>query len=316
MHSSGGYNVGESMAFDYPVYSNTLQRQLISRMSYPVVMGSIMASMIWTLHNQPYATSVVFGACMLLSPLCVWLLERIQPHCRSWHPTWVENVRTDIATLLINGILTALISEPLRLILFAAIGSLLVSYLPWSLWPTSLPLPVQFCFALLAADFGSYWYHRKMHEWPWGWRFHSVHHSSNRLYWLNAPRFHYIDITFYTLSSTLPLVFLGATPEIFLLVTLFSACHGYFQHGNVRIHLGPLNYIFSVAELHRWHHSKEIELANHNYGNNTIVWDWVFGSFFWPKTQTQSSDDIGPGHTPLPLTFRGLFLAPFQRTER
>jgi sterol desaturase/sphingolipid hydroxylase (fatty acid hydroxylase superfamily) len=296
----------------YANYPPSLLRRLTSWLCYPLVMGTIMASMIWTLEYSPEYTTTVFVAGMLLSPLCVFVLERIQPHCRAWWPTWVENVRTDIATVLINGVLGALLSEPAKLILFAAIGAAMASLLPWSIWPESLPLAVQFCLALLIADLGSYWYHRTVHEWEWGWRFHAVHHSSNRLYWLNAPRFHYIDITLYSLSATLPLAILGANPECFALVALFTACHGYFQHGNIRVQLGPLNYIFSMAELHRWHHSREPELANHNYGNNTIVWDLVFGTFFWPTDQQQASHDVGPGPTPMPLTFTGLFLSPFR----
>ena len=299
----------------YVAYSPALLRQLISYLSYPLIMGSIIGSMIWSLENQPDAATSVFVAGMVLAPLSVWLLERVQPHCLAWFPNWIENIRTDTATLLVNGSLAALISEPLRQTLFAVIGSTLAVMLPGSLWPNSLPLALQFCIALLVADLGSYWYHRKMHEWQWGWRFHSVHHSSNRLYWLNAPRFHYVDITLYNLCATLPLVILGAPPECFVLVALFSACHGYFQHANFRVHLGPLNYIFSMAELHRWHHSKEVTLANHNYGNNTIIWDWVFGTFFWPRERIQASNDIGPGPVMMPLTFRGLFLAPFLRSK-
>jgi sterol desaturase/sphingolipid hydroxylase (fatty acid hydroxylase superfamily) len=47
--------------------------------------------------------------------------------------------------------------------------------------------------------------------------------------------------------------------------------------------LGWLNYIISGPELHRWHHSKTIKESNSNYGNNVIVWDILFGTFFYPK---------------------------------
>ena len=300
---------------EYAAYPDKLWRKLVSWLSYPLVLGGIIGGMIWVLEFRPEATGAAFVTCMLLGPLCVFVLEKLQPHCRAWHPSWRTNVRTDVSTLLINGALTAAISEPLKLTLFALLGALLASALPWSLWPDSQPLFVQLCLALLVGDLGSYWYHRKVHEWPIGWRFHAVHHSSDRLYWLNGARFHFLDITLYNLAATLPLALLGAGTEIFLLVALFTACHGYFQHGNVRVQLGPLNYIFSMAELHRWHHSKEVEVANHNYGNNTIIWDWVFGSYYWPKGELQASDDVGPGHYAMPLTFWRLFLWPFTRNS-
>ena len=70
-----------------------------------------------------------------------------------------------------------------------------------------------------------------------------------------------------------------------LLYTVWVSVHGLFQHCNVRLRLGPLNYIFSMCELHRWHHSLKLEEANSNYGNNILFWDLVFdtnlkGPFF------------------------------------
>jgi sterol desaturase/sphingolipid hydroxylase (fatty acid hydroxylase superfamily) len=57
---------------------------------------------------------------------------------------------------------------------------------------------------------------------------------------------------------------------------------GIFQHANVQLRLGPLNWFFSMAELHRWHHSRTVEEANHNYGQTISVWDWVFGTRYLP----------------------------------
>jgi sterol desaturase/sphingolipid hydroxylase (fatty acid hydroxylase superfamily) len=48
------------------------------------------------------------------------------------------------------------------------------------------------------------------------------------------------------------------------------------------VRLGPLNWIFSMAEPHRWHHSRTLTEANSNYGSNLIVWDLVFGTFLLP----------------------------------
>ncbi len=46
---------------------------------------------------------------------------------------------------------------------------------------------------MIVSEFGSYWAHRLMHERPLLWRLHAVHHSAERLYWLNAGRFHPLD---------------------------------------------------------------------------------------------------------------------------
>jgi len=53
-----------------------------------------------------------------------------------------------------------------------------------------------------------------------------------------------------------------------------------FQHANIKLKYGILNYIFSTNELHRWHHSTELKEANNNYGAVLVVWDLVFGTFY------------------------------------
>ena len=55
-------------------------------------------------------------------------------------------------------------------------------------------LLAQLPLALVVAELVEYSFHRLMHEVPWLWRFHATHHSAPRLYWLNAARFHPIDL--------------------------------------------------------------------------------------------------------------------------
>ena len=102
-------------------------------------------------------------------------------------------------------------------------------------------------------------------------------HSSRRLYFLNAPRFHFIDLCLSGLASAIPLALVGVTPQVVVLVAVFTALHGNWQHANVRYKLGWLNWIFAGAELHRWHHSSIIRHSNSNYGNNLILFDILFG---------------------------------------
>ena len=35
------------------------------------------------------------------------------------------------------------------------------------------------------------------------------------------------------------------------------------------------------------------EIANHNYGNNLIIWDHVFKTFYWPKDNNEQLKNIG-----------------------
>jgi sterol desaturase/sphingolipid hydroxylase (fatty acid hydroxylase superfamily) len=151
-----------------------------------------------------------------------------------------------------------------------------------------------------------------MHEVPWLWRFLATHHSAPRLYWLNAARFHPIDLFAVGVIKLVPVAVLGAGAPVFALVTLFSGVHGAFQHSNVPVRLGPLNWIFSMTELHRWHHSPRLEEANHNYGGNLIVWDVVFGTRFLPEDR-DPPEAIGIESLPdFPMGFWANLTSPFR----
>jgi sterol desaturase/sphingolipid hydroxylase (fatty acid hydroxylase superfamily) len=72
-----------------------------------------------------------------------------------------------------------------------------------------------------------------------------------------------------------------------------------------------LNYIISSTELHRWHHSRAAEESNHNYGNNVIIWDVLFGTFYWPTARAVG--DLGLTNPEYPQGFSAQLKAPFQR---
>ena len=92
----------------------------------------------------------------------------------------------------------------------------------------------------------------------------------------------------------------GPTLPVFALVNLFSAIHGAYQHANLPVRSVPLNWIFSMTELHRWHHSKRVEEANHNYGGNLILWDVIFGTRYLPEDRDPARGDRHRGAARLP----------------
>jgi len=98
---------------------------------------------------------------------------------------------------------------------------------------------------------------------------------------------------------------------------LFTAVHGMFQHANIALQLGPLNWIFSMAELHRWHHSRTREEAHSNFGANLILWDVIFGTRFLPRDRTLPPDHVGFGQMEqFPAGLWGQLWAPWRRSSR
>jgi sterol desaturase/sphingolipid hydroxylase (fatty acid hydroxylase superfamily) len=231
-----------------------------------------------------------------------------------WHRSWLHSrgdLGTDVGLFVTNGAMNVLLT-PLVVAGATVAGAALAGWVGVGLWPTGWPLLGQLALALVVAELVEYSFHRAMHEVPWLWRFHATHHSAPRLYWLNAARFHPVDLFLVGTVKLVPVAVLGATAPVFALVNLFSAVHGAFQHANVPVRLGPLNWIFSMTELHRWHHSRSMAEANHNYGGNLIVWDVVFGTRWLPDDR-DPPETIGIESLPdFPMGFWANLASPFR----
>lgn len=241
---------------------------------------------------------LIVVATNVASALALLALERLIPFSTAWARSRGD-VLTDSAHLVVS---MGLVPE---------LGRGLLSVRA-PIWPTAWPLPLQFILALLVSELGQYTWHRFAHESALGWRLHATHHSAPRLYWLNAARFHPLESLVAYLMSAGPLVLLGATKEAFTLYVVFTGLNGMLKHCNVALRLGPLNYVVSCAELHRWHHSRSLEEANANYGSNLIVWDLVFGTFRWDRQRTPP-EDIGLADMPrFPTRYLGQLLSPFR----
>jgi sterol desaturase/sphingolipid hydroxylase (fatty acid hydroxylase superfamily) len=244
------------------------------------------------------------------SAVVVALLERAFPLHEGWNRSRGD-IRVDASHAVTLGVAIALVT-PASLALGVALASWLSAAIGSPLWPSSWHVVWQLLLALVVGELPQYWVHRLQHERDWLWRFHAVHHSAPRLYWLNASRFHPVDILMNYISYFVLLIALGCGGEVIALFALVSAVHGIFQHANLQLRCGPLNWLFSMAELHRWHHSPVVVEANHNYGQQLIVWDVVFGTR-WLPTDREPPEDIGmAGLSRFPMTYLAQLASPFR----
>jgi sterol desaturase/sphingolipid hydroxylase (fatty acid hydroxylase superfamily) len=274
---------------------------------FPVTMLACVGLSI-LLHEQEASATRAFLVPMVLGYAIVIAAERLYPYVPDWNRAHGD-VPTDLAwwvSILATGAalrpMSALIALPLAAWLSESFGA--------DLWPSAWPLAGQLVLALVIVEFFQYWAHRLMHETDLLWRFHATHHSAPRLYWLNSARFHIVDIMLLNLGLTIPLVALGADTRIISLWIVASTIHGLFQHANMSIRCGPLNWIFSMAELHRWHHSRTERESNTNYGQNLILWDIVFGSRFLPKDRVAPVDIGIAGLSAFPMTWWKQMVSP------
>ena len=274
---------------------------------FPAVFGAALLATWWMLAEGVAAATVVFSV-SAGAALVITLLERWMPYDDTWSKSRGD-VPTDLVYAIFSLFAAPRLFDTLALAALVPVSASLAEGGTW--WPADLPWILQLLLAVVIGELGAYWWHRLMHERALLFRLHATHHSAPRLYWLNSTRFHPLDNVVMYAFQAAPLILMGAGEPVLVGMTVWSLVHGFFQHGNVDVRLGPLNYVFSMAELHRWHHSRKIEEANHNYGSNCIIWDLVFGTFYWPR-ERRPPTDTGLDNLPqFPQRIVGQLLSPF-----
>ena len=234
-------------------------------------------------------------------------LEWRFPHRRAWQPD-----RPTVANDLAFMTLVQMLLPPAVAFLFVLLLIEPLHAMGWvfgDVWPHDWPVWAQAILMLFAADFLRYWLHRASHRYSPLWRLHAVHHSPAQLYWLNVGRFHPLEKALQMAFDTLPFMLLGVGADVIALYFVFYAVNGFFQHCNIRLRFGWLNWLISSAELHRWHHARRPEESDHNFGNNVIVWDVLFGTRYLPRDR--SSDDLGLPDRYYPQGFLAQLRTPF-----
>ncbi len=281
---------------------------------YPFVIALSMIGA-WLLIIRFERIDYVFIPGVVLFPLIILfvLLEHFFPYQKNWNEP-VGDLSSDLIrtffVLPIAGkfgelLLLLLLYSPLLYLSSVFNGNLLRSE-----WGTTLNVIL----ALLLCEFCYYWIHRLSHKNKLLWRLHAVHHGAERVYWANSGRFHFLDAFLGGMAYFLPLVLLGASPEVIVLILTLSGVSGILEHVNINFKAGFLNYIFNTAELHRWHHSEKEHESNRNFGKVLIVWDIIFGSYLWPKKR--EIENVGIENEKVPVKFFAQLIYPFKSREQ
>lgn len=136
--------------------------------------------------------------------------------------------------------------------------------------------------ALLALDLVGYGLHRLMHRVPLLWRVHQVHHSDACFDATLSFRFHPLEVAL-TLAGRQLLAVLAGLPDIVLwLDALLAGLHNVGSHANAHLPPGVERRCrpwLVTPDLHRLHHSVQLDESNRNYGIVLSLWDRVFGTY-------------------------------------
>lgn len=269
-------------------------------------------------ERKKNALSQALYPLLLLSPLCVWVwlwkgvgwdasitllivywayfpiliaLERLLP----FEPAWNANdgqIRNDLILSVSSVVLNSLATVVCLWVIVWAIKTFqpLVSL---NVWPLHWPLLAQLVPGILLWDLGNHLSHRWAHKVPLLWRFHSVHHSAPRLCVINTGRFHPVDIIkSVVIGAPIP-VLLGVPAEVSLWYAAFNVFIGLLTHANIRLQCGIFNAFLNTPNLHRWHHSPYQKETDTNYGEATVVWDRLFGSYVFPSRRPRRNVGLG-----------------------
>jgi sterol desaturase/sphingolipid hydroxylase (fatty acid hydroxylase superfamily) len=179
----------------------------------------------------------------------------------------------------------------LRGVLFLLLYFAVATYSPllWDAWlgehrlfdATALPLWQQIAGGFVLLQFGTYCWHRTMHNVDLLWRgLHQMHHSAERIDIWSAFIFHPFDTFAFSLLASFCLVLVfGISGDAALWVATASVFLSMFTHANIRT---PhwLGYIVTRPESHTMHHERGVHARN--YGD--VPWfDMLFGTFHNPR---------------------------------
>ncbi len=251
-------------------------KYILSWITWPALFAVCMAL---TAYGFMIGRQVLFfNFAYIFLMIALFLLEKYMPHEKEWIKPDGQTFQSIAHSVSSKG------TAQLLIIYSTAIG--LSEYLKpldeagHGIWPVTWPMWAQVCLGVVVAEFGLYWAHRFSHETPPLWRFHAIHHSVKKLWFVNTGRFHFMDSLWKILFGMACLIAAGAPMEVVQWLSAVTAFVGLMTHCNVEMRFGPLNYIFSTPELHRWHHSKDLREGDKNYGENVIIWDLLFGTWF------------------------------------
>jgi lathosterol oxidase len=204
-------------------------------------------------------------------------LERLAPrapHQRVFRPGWsVDAVYTFVGHATIQ-VVSALVVIPGQLLRDQVLGAAAVGRLP--LW-AQLPL------VLVAADFTYYWIHRAAHRFPFLWRLHRLHHSSEQMDWLAGERQHLVEIVIVRALVLVPLTLLGFSQLAILAYVTFASFHTVFIHANFRLSPRWLEVVLVTPRLHHLHHAADDDAIDKNFAVHLPILDRLFGTLFAPK---------------------------------
>jgi sterol desaturase/sphingolipid hydroxylase (fatty acid hydroxylase superfamily) len=142
----------------------------------------------------------------------------------------------------------------------------------------ALPSAAKIVLVVVLVDFSIYWLHTFMHRCAFAWRMHRWHHSIEQMYWFAGFRASFLHVLLYGIPQVVvPVVVFDLGPSETMLVTGVANFVQIWTHTNLRVSIGPLQWLIVTPDYHRVHHRASDGPAR-NLGNVLTLWDRLFGT--------------------------------------
>ena len=169
---------------------------------------------------------------------------------------------------------------------------------PWVLVPL----------AVVGLDAGQYFAHWLMHRYDLLWEFHKAHHSSLELDWLATFRSHLGEQTLRRVVGPLPLMLAGVPLEVIALGGAVYGAFAIFNHSNLRLGLGGLDWVLVSPRFHHLHHVPRT--TEKNLGTVFTLWDVLRGTAIRAAAPADVAFGLPGDREDYPQDWPRQFLAP------
>ncbi|HNN97536.1 MAG TPA: sterol desaturase family protein [Pseudomonadota bacterium] len=277
---------------------------------YPLLLATTLLVIHWAVREQWDLKRTLWGYLGSLL-LVLILIERLAPLSPAWGMTRGSFLR-DLKYLVSSGVTIAVVRG-----LFGMLALWLGARHQGLLAQTSVVQSVVIFF--LVFEFFQYWFHRLSHSGRGAigrflWKVHLAHHLPDRVYVVMHGVFHPINALISALLLQSCMLLLGLSPQAVFAAMVIIDLQTMISHFNVDVRAGWFNYVFIGTELHRYHHSQNIDEAK-NFGTVIPLWDLVFGTFLYqPKKPPERLGLDGVDTYPSSQKFFSVLALPFRRS--
>ena len=278
----------------------TRLRDGLAWLSFPVLMGGFVALASWGLARG-YPPGRWGAGLTVANFFTILAVEQLLPR----HPaTSLFRDRQSLCDVG-HGILLA-VARPLgtaaSVALLAGLAELR-GLAPFSdPWPRAWPFALQFALAFLVWTFADYWIHRSLHRFDRLWWFHAIHHDTPQMHILKSGRIHLGEELLNAAVKPIPLLLLGAPPEVLVLLRMWLVFDGNLVHSNIDQRFPSFaHYFLPTVQLHNLHHTADRRTQDTNFCGSTALWDVLFGTFSHPERVPLGA--LGLEASPVPRGF-------------